>query len=647
MDNKAIAIYQDQRIAEEFCNFRCDYCGGLCPIEYTTRKDENGNLTVPDEWHNMINNMPEKVKKQFDSGITFKNHYDLSVKIMKQTKEIMNSDILKISGGELTLYEGLCEFVNSIHDDYLSIQILSNGFKLTKEDILKYKEMGNVSFQISIDGVTHESNYSKSHSKFITNAVLSNIEYLLQNEIGVEINCVLTKYNTDKFLQILNHFKNAKNFIIVPRPVRGEARKSIDFSQEQVLIFEKCINENYDEFSNILPPKVYFERVIDMMKTQKRNFVCYIPYFVQSIDGYGNYEMCPLGLCYHSRKNIINNEVSKFDVLLNSEYNVIGNYSKCDYCMVQYEMFNLYIDNEITEGDLKRMPSLNNDIIISHITDIKEEIKMKKLEDMLKRDYNLENITIEKSDESTDGNVYIIDSKNLKCVAKVYENIDHVKSMIQIHKDLIKNNMYVPKIITTLNGDDFTDMGNGKYVVIYSFLDGLQIGDKYKNIPSDVVCKIAKELKKFHDITSGNNKYNVKNIPFNVESNINRCSALHFDLTRSNIFCTNDDKCTIGFIDFDDAKYGKSICDVAIAIANMFFSKTRGADIEGLTTFINSYYEDDLDLKEKEMKYIKQYAITWINYVMDGNEFDSSTVESFDIRKELMEKYFTNDDITN
>lgn len=265
---------------------------------------------------------------------------------------------------------------------------------------------------------------------------------------------------------------------------------------------------------------------------------------------------------------------------------------------------------------------------------------MKNLENILKIEYGLEDVSIEKNDESTDGNVYIIDSKKLKFVAKIYESMEHVNSMIQLHNDLIKNNMNVPKIIATIKGNNFTEMNNGKYIVIYSFLNGIQIGDKYKNIPNEVICKIAKELKRFHDITLNNNKYNINNIPFKVESDVDRFSMLHFDLTRSNIFCTDNNECEIEFIDFDDAKYGASICDIAIAIANMFFSKTRGVDSEGLKTFIDSYYGDNLELKAKEIKYIKSYAIAWINYVMDGNEFDSSTVQSFDARKELIQKYF-------
>ena len=643
MKTKQTVIYQDQRIAEEFCNFRCEYCGGLCPKnEYTTIKDNKGNFQVPNQWHQMMNEMPKVVKKYFDSGINFENYYQLSYDIMKNTKNIVDADILKISGGELTLNPDLCDFVNSIHDNYLSLQILSNGYNLKKDDIAKYKKMKNVSFQISLDGVTPESNYSKSHSKFVTNMVLENIDYMLKNDIGVEINCVLTKYNTDKFIDFLEHFKKAKNFIVVPRPVRGEARRTIDFSKTQIEIFEKNIIKNYDKYSNILPPIEYFERLIDMMRSGKRNYPCYIPYFVQSIDGYGNFEMCPLGLMFNERKNIMNNSVNNRDILINSAYNVNNNYSLCEYCMVQYEMFNLYVDNKINEDELKKLPSLNNDIIISHIKNIKELIIMNN-ENNLKKEicdkYNLNVSNIEKNEDSTDGNVYMVYTKNKKYVVKVYDDLKHVRSMVKLHIDLVNNEIDVPRIIETKNGEGYIKLSNNKYVIIYSFLDGIQLGEKFKNLPEEVIRNFAIALNKFHNITCNSNVYSLKEIPFNTEKKVDRYSVLHFDLTRMNIFYNENKKSKIGFIDFDDAKYGASICDVAIASANLFFSKTRGADMKGYNLFIDSYYGENLELKEKELPYIKDFAIRWIDYIMDGNEFDTSTTESFIVRKELIEDY--------
>ena len=91
-------------------------------------------------------------------------------------------------------------------------------------------------------------------------------------------------------------------------------------------------------------------------------------------------------------------------------------------------------------------------------------------------------------------------------------------------------------------------------------------------------------------------------LPF--ENNNTRKSVLHFDLTRNNIFKESNKK--ISIIDFDDAKYGDSICDIAILIANLFFSKTRGVDLEGMEEFINQYYANDIILKDKEKPLIKK-----------------------------------------
>ena len=36
-------IYQDERFAEEFCNFHCAYCGGYYKTEYSLKKDDYHN----------------------------------------------------------------------------------------------------------------------------------------------------------------------------------------------------------------------------------------------------------------------------------------------------------------------------------------------------------------------------------------------------------------------------------------------------------------------------------------------------------------------------------------------------------------------------------------------------------------------------
>ena len=348
--NKPIAIYQDQRIAEEWCNFRCEYCEGFCPTEYSLRKDENGNLHVAEEWYDKIEKMPESVKKFFANGRGFKEFYDVATAVMNESKKVMDTDILKISGGELTVNPNLCNYVETLHNQYKMVQILSNGSNIKSEEIERYKRMGNVTFQISLDGVTAEANYSKSHSSFMTKKVVETIG------------------------EFLEHFKNAKNLMIVPRPVRGEPRSILDFNEQQILEFERCIIDNYNKYNNILPPLPYFERLINIMKTGERGYKCYIPYFIQSIDGYGKFEMCPIGLQYKDNSNVISGDINSNHVLINSEYKPNNNYQLCDYCIIQYEMLNLYVDGIISEEELKKMPSLNNNDIIMHIKHIKNDI---------------------------------------------------------------------------------------------------------------------------------------------------------------------------------------------------------------------------------------------------------------------------------
>lgn len=246
--------------------------------------------------------------------------------------------------------------------------------------------------------------------------------------------------------------------------------------------------------------------------------------------------------------------------------------------------------------------------------------------------YLLDVIKVDKNKESSVGNVYIIETNETKFVAKIYDDLNHTLSMINLHSTL-SNKFYIPKIILNKNNIGYIKINNSKYIVLYSFLKGIQIGE-FNELSEDIIKIIAIELRKLHDTTNNLNKYKLKDVPFNIDYNLKRKSLLHFDLTKSNIFYNNK----IGFIDFDDAKYGPSVCDVAILIALLFFSKKRGVNITGINTFIDNYYGKDLDLKLNEIKYIKDIAIKWIDHTLNCNEFNPSTKESFEIKKRLMEE---------
>ena len=111
-------IYQDQRVAEEFCNFKCDYCEGFCPSEYNLATDENGNLKLPQNWYSKIHNYTNNVTKHFDKKRNLDSFYEIFLDTLEKTKEILNADILKISGGEVTLNKNLFKYIGQIHKKY-------------------------------------------------------------------------------------------------------------------------------------------------------------------------------------------------------------------------------------------------------------------------------------------------------------------------------------------------------------------------------------------------------------------------------------------------------------------------------------------------------------------------------------------------
>lgn len=251
------------------------------------------------------------------------------------------------------------------------------------------------------------------------------------------------------------------------------------------------------------------------------------------------------------------------------------------------------------------------------------------LELHIKNVFKLNIVSIIKNDKSSDGNVYNIKTDNNKYIAKIYDDLNVVNNMISLY-NLLKN-MNIPKIIKTNDGKYFSRYMD-KFIIIYSFLEGKQLSEfitENNNICPDKTIKlIAKEVRKLHDLTS-NNSLNLKTIEF--ANNLNRKSILHFDLTKDNIFIINN---KIGFIDFDDAKYGDSICDVAILLSFLFVSKKIGVDNEKINIFLDNYYDkSEKELKREELKHMKTYITCWVDYLLDSYEFESSLKESFECKK--------------
>ena len=128
------------------------------------------------------------------------------------------------------------------------------------------------------------------------------------------------------------------------------------------------------------------------------------------------------------------------------------------------------------------------------------------LETIIKENYFLDLISLEKNNDSSDGNVYNVETLNNKFIVKLYDDLNKVNSLILLHNCL--DDMHIPKIIKANNGSYFVEYCD-KYIVIFSFLEGKQISlileENNGVYLEDDVCLLAKEVRKLHDLTSGKN----------------------------------------------------------------------------------------------------------------------------------------------
>ncbi len=85
-------------------------------------------------------------------------------------------------------------------------------------------------------------------------------------------------------------------------------------------------------------------------------------------------------------------------------------------------------------------------------------------------------VELEKNEDSSDGNVYNINCKTNKYIAKVYSAKRQASSMVLLHRKLYQSGLNVPNIIY-----DNLNEESDEYIVIYSFVNGRQITDTLRD----------------------------------------------------------------------------------------------------------------------------------------------------------------------
>jgi MoaA/NifB/PqqE/SkfB family radical SAM enzyme len=320
------------------CNMKCRYCRSLPdPIADATVASSDG-----------ISIDIEEQRKRLQESIHYSQAY-------------FDIPILKLSGyGEFFLLPQPIPLLKEWSNHYDRIQVITNGTKLNQRRIRQLSDIPNLIVCISLDGHTPESNCCRTADPRILHTIFQNIEYLRNSGIPVEINSVLTKFNSPLFPDFLSFLrKHFDGLICSPFPVRGKhlahLREPEPGKRLQPLL------ESYPEFSPLLPPKPYLQRLISFMESGLRVHKCYVGYTALGIDPAGDILVCacnvkwPIanlwreGLERAFQKRILSPNFHKF-------YFPEISFSGCRTCFTHYEVLNLFLDGTISLEEIGRLP---------------------------------------------------------------------------------------------------------------------------------------------------------------------------------------------------------------------------------------------------------------------------------------------------
>lgn len=264
----------------------------------------------------------------------------------------------------------------------------------------------------------------------------------------------------------------------------------------------------------------------------------------------------------------------------------------------------------------------------------------------------------------------LIKDKNKKYVFRVYQNkktINEIESEIEVINYLSGKKIPVPIIYQDNNGGSYQEI-DGTYGVLFSFVKGKHMPTKPIKgyLAKDIGLKLANMQKVLMDFKPVNErkfpyanefrefKRKTKSIDNYILTKkklimdelekviITRLkkAIIHSDVTRENLLVTENE--LVSFLDFDDFHLDYLVWDTAIAITQLFVTKTFGIDWKGLKNFFKGYSKVlHLNKYEKEAVIpflkLRNFKIAMqVNYMRNTERRNNKRLKS--IEESVLEK---------
>ena len=319
----------------ETCNLRCAYC--------------------------LSKDAPAWQPVDFSTGVR-RVRGDGGLKQLRATlgrfDELFDAPILRISGGEILMHEGIPELLAE-QQGYEAVQIVTNGYFLDDAMLDRLAEIPNLSLHVSVDGHTFETNSLRVSKPGVHARLMANLERAIGQGLYVEVGSVLTRANTGSYPEFLSYLEGLGGRVVAyPFPIRGSELAQFYPERQDVEGLAASLRATHNP---CLPPRAFIDLLTSMLLKKKRETRCIIPMGMIQLFHDGGMTACP-NAWTHRIGNVHEldpsglQEAIRRDPMQRVFLQPRPRIEFCRHCCTSLDVVSLYAIGEISDGEMAGIP---------------------------------------------------------------------------------------------------------------------------------------------------------------------------------------------------------------------------------------------------------------------------------------------------
>jgi len=351
-------LYHDLIVAGNWCNLKCSYCTSVVDADAfgtqtsASRRGRGATIAVA-EVLAMIDGLGEHV----------------------------DAPVIKVSGGELFLLANAVELIEQLSARYAHVQVLSNGTELSVDAVRRIARLGNVSFNLSLDGHTAAMNAMRWRSTHLGARVMAAFEALVRHCAVLEITSVISDANVGGFADFLGFLRRQPcRIVAVPIPVRGVHAAAL-FAPESRLGFAAALRGIARDFADVLGPAAYCDALADFLAVAhgQRRARCHLANAAVQLFDTGAVTPCPVGWTLeigNVRRDgaaAVAGQIGShkmYELLTRARPRV----PVCRTCFSQADILNLFLDGAIGLDEIGRMPLYHSAAARARLAELRDAV---------------------------------------------------------------------------------------------------------------------------------------------------------------------------------------------------------------------------------------------------------------------------------